>query len=404
MEDWVLETIRANARPLLALARRHSLCAEDAQDAYQRSLELFVARLGSFDPVAAPLWLRTTVRREALALRDRRLRERAAQADGADVDGVPADGSPAHERAGNLDRLALAAEALAGLRPDAVRALVMRAAGHSLPEISRANGWSRRKAEREVWEGRRAFRDRVVAIDSGAECERWAPLLSSVADGAASDRDLARVRPHLRNCSGCRATLRAYREAPASLAALVPAAAGALPERHRPGLLGRVWDALAGGWHERAAASAARVQAGADALTASKAGAVALSATALAGGGVAVVGHRAVAPRATTSAAAPPAPRPARSAAVRGAVPPAPVTAAAVPRARARHRPPPVPRRPAGAAAAPAPLTVAARPSAPSEFAPEPASARAASAPAPPPEPTTPSSTHPTPAAGEFGP
>ena len=41
-ERLVLELIAEHADSLLRIARRHSLCADDAQDAYQRALEIFM--------------------------------------------------------------------------------------------------------------------------------------------------------------------------------------------------------------------------------------------------------------------------------------------------------------------------------------------------------------------------
>jgi RNA:NAD 2'-phosphotransferase (TPT1/KptA family) len=38
--DVVLETIHRNAASLVGLARRHSLCADDANDAYQHGIEI----------------------------------------------------------------------------------------------------------------------------------------------------------------------------------------------------------------------------------------------------------------------------------------------------------------------------------------------------------------------------
>jgi hypothetical protein len=45
-------------------------------------------------------------------------------------------------------------------------------------------------------------------LETGAECERLAPVLASLAAGEASAEELLDIRPHLRNCPGCRATVR----------------------------------------------------------------------------------------------------------------------------------------------------------------------------------------------------
>src|SRR5207302_5159374 len=82
-------------------------------------------------------------------------------------------------------------------------------------------------------EGRRSFVERVVGIETGAECARMAPLLSALADGEAGADDLARLRPHLRGCLACRTRLREYRDAPSRVAALAPL-----------GLIGSLWAAV----------------------------------------------------------------------------------------------------------------------------------------------------------------
>ena len=125
------------------------------------------------------------------------------------------------------------------------------------------------KVNRCLAEGRKAFLERVAGIESGAECERLAPLLSKLADGEAGAEDLAALRPHLHSCLACRARLREYRGAPSRVAALFPLAAG-------PHLLGRLLyklQSLFGHVGEIA--------------TAQKAAAVAAATAALAGGGVA---------------------------------------------------------------------------------------------------------------------
>src|SRR5205807_145935 len=100
---------------------------------------------------------------------------------------------------------------------------------------------------------------------------------------------------HLRNCGGCRATLRDFRTAPACLGALVPVAVAAtsqpaVTEGASPLL--RLYEAVLGGAHERFTHSVQKLQAGVEAASTGKLAAVAASATAIAGGGVAVVDRR----------------------------------------------------------------------------------------------------------------
>jgi hypothetical protein len=150
-----------------------------------------------------------------------------------------------------------------------------------------------RKVNRCLTEGRRAFLKRVAGIEAGAECERLAPLISKVADGEAGAEEMRLVRPHLKGCLACKATLREYRETPARVAGLVPpvvALAGG--GGGASGFAGRVLERLAG----MGDAAGAKVAA------------VAASVVVLAGGaaGVGALHHDppAVAPSAFTSAAA----------------------------------------------------------------------------------------------------
>ena len=52
-EELVLATITQHADALLRTARRHSLCADDASDAYQRGLEIFLRNAGRVDAARA---------------------------------------------------------------------------------------------------------------------------------------------------------------------------------------------------------------------------------------------------------------------------------------------------------------------------------------------------------------
>jgi hypothetical protein len=126
------------------------------------------------------------------------------------------------ERAERYERLRVGAEAMASLKPQEIRCLLLKAEGLSYREICQATGFSYTKVNRCITEGRRAFLKRVAGIEAGAECERLAPLISKVADGEATPDEMRLVRPHLKGCLACKATLREYRETPARLAGLVP--------------------------------------------------------------------------------------------------------------------------------------------------------------------------------------
>src|SRR5206468_12122545 len=55
----VVAVIQEHAAALLAVARRHSLCTDDAHDAYQRALEIFVRRAHALDRDRVGGWLRS---------------------------------------------------------------------------------------------------------------------------------------------------------------------------------------------------------------------------------------------------------------------------------------------------------------------------------------------------------
>src|SRR4051812_40437288 len=72
--DRVIGTVTANAASLLRIARAHSLCVDDAQDAYQRALEIYLERLDEVDQATEGAWLRTVCKHEAMRIRDQRRR------------------------------------------------------------------------------------------------------------------------------------------------------------------------------------------------------------------------------------------------------------------------------------------------------------------------------------------
>jgi RNA polymerase sigma factor (sigma-70 family) len=228
IEPVALDLIRRRGRDVLATALRYAHSPDDAEDAYQRALEILLTKAPTTNEQELLAWLKTVVRHECFALNQKRARDVPAEHDALDAF---AGGDPeyATERAERYARLRVGAEALGRLKPQETRALLLKAEGLSYQEIAAQTGWSYTKVNRCLTEGRRAFVARVERIESGAECERLAPLLSALADGEASADDMATLRPHLRGCATCRATLRDYREAPREVAGLAaPVAVGGL--------------------------------------------------------------------------------------------------------------------------------------------------------------------------------
>lgn len=290
--ERLVALVQEHAGSLLSTARRHSLCADDAQDAYQRTLEILLRRAATLEEATVGGWLHTVVRHEALAVRESRQRQLGANA--LDADAHVAEHLPGpHERVEAFERLTSTAEALARLKPQEARALGLQAQGHSYREICRITGWSYTKVNRSIAEGRRAFLDRHAGIEAGRECRRWEALLGAIADGEAGAGDLAQIRPHLRRCRACRASLRAQRLARGRLAILLPGPllAGAAGGPDPPGarILSRLGEAIFDLLGGRMPSAGPRSGVALDLGASGKVAAVAASVTALAGGGLAAV-------------------------------------------------------------------------------------------------------------------
>ena len=328
VEPAALALLQRHGASIMATARRYAATPEDAEDAYQRGVEVLLTKAPTTAEEELVPWLRTVVKHEAWALRRQRQRAAPVADDGA-LPESPSEAALTHDQAERLERLRLGAEALGQLKPQEVRALVLRAEGHTYRQIQEITGWTYTKVNRCLTEGRKAFVERVAGIEAGSECERLAPLLAKLADGEATAEDLTALRPHIRSCLACRATLREYRRAPATAAALVPAAAFAATDRAP--LLdvpARLAEGVAG-WTQKAHATF-------ELASAQKVAAVAASTAVIAGGGAAVTVERVE----------------------HGGDGPRPAAEEEMPRAHARPSPPapaapPVPAAPAPAAAPP---------------------------------------------------
>ena len=85
---------------------------------------------------------------------------------------------------------------------------MMKAHGLSYDEIGERNGWSYTKVNRAITEGRRRFMRVYEGIESGEECDRFAPIVEALAGGSATAAQVLEIRPHLRHCTACRAAVR----------------------------------------------------------------------------------------------------------------------------------------------------------------------------------------------------
>lgn len=241
-----IEIVTRHEAVLKRTARRYSLDAEDADDAFQRALEIVLTKAPTTDLRELIRWTQTVTKHEALAVRhnrERLLGPPATQTPGGALDPValiPAEGDGPDEQAERREAIARSREALRALKPAELRALTLLAEGYSYAEIGEMTGFSRTKINRVLSEGRNRFRSLLSSSEDGSRCRELHPLLSAVCDGEASAAEAAKVREHLRACARCRSTMRAYRAAPRIAAALAPA----LPVSHSLSLLERAQEIL----------------------------------------------------------------------------------------------------------------------------------------------------------------
>src|SRR4051812_4782472 len=355
LERVALDLLQRRGAEILATARRYSASADDAEDAYQRALEILITRAPPTAEDELVPWLKTVVKHEAFSMR--RQRERAAPVtDDGELRDPPEPAGTPHERSERYERLRQGAEALGRLKPQEVRALLLKAEGYSYREISEMTGWTYTKVNRCLTEGRRAFAEKLAGIEAGSECERLMPLVSALADGEASPEDLQTLRPHLKTCLACRARLREFRAAPKRVAALLPPVALAT-QSDPSGPIRSLFESLVGTFGERAHAAT-------ELATGQKAAAVAASAAVMAGGGaggkeLAVADHppgKQHHSKQVPAAEEAPAPAPAPVAPVASPEPaPAPAQPQPAPAPKPAPPPPPNPAAEFAPAATPAP-------------------------------------------------
>jgi RNA polymerase sigma factor (sigma-70 family) len=242
-----VEMFARHETSLRRTAQRYSLCADDADEALQRGLEILLNKAPSENARELLRWTQTVVKHEALSVRAERERTLAGPAAASPEPGredwvemLPAELAGPAERAERHEAIERSREALTTLKPQELRALGLLAEGYSYKEIAEITGFSATKVNRAVAEGRERFRRFLVRRDGGARCTELAPLLSAFADDEAEAAEVATLREHLRTCAHCRATLRTYRAAPGAAAALLPV----LPPT-RGILVGRLHDTYA---------------------------------------------------------------------------------------------------------------------------------------------------------------
>lgn len=271
---------------LLANARRLSANAADADDAYQRALEILLTKAPDVDEEQLAAWTHTVIRNEAM--QDHRRKRNEIDLAFEEISETWITDAPGpDERLLDGEEIGKGREALKRIKPDQTRCLVLRAAGMDYPEICEITGFSYAKVNRCLSEGRKAIRVHVGLVDAGAECTRLFSTLSLIADDQVSSELRADADIHLAHCLYCQATLRELRDAPDRLAAILPLGFAAT-QAHGIGRIGDWIQRLFEGIQTRLAGNGGGVQNGAEVAMAKKIVAVVAITASVAGGSLAI--------------------------------------------------------------------------------------------------------------------
>ena len=143
IEVAVVAMLSKRGSEVLAHSRRFASNPEDAEDAFQRGLEILLTKAPSTDEDELVPFLKTCVKHEAFALAASR--QRSGMPLDAVVAASPTAAPGPDEHVEQIERLRTGAEALARLKPQEIRALLLRAEGYSYKDISAATGWTHTK-------------------------------------------------------------------------------------------------------------------------------------------------------------------------------------------------------------------------------------------------------------------
>jgi RNA polymerase sigma factor (sigma-70 family) len=288
-EQFVIE----HGNAVLRVARSYCNSAQDADDAYQRTIELMMVKApAGLSNQQLFSWACTVAKNESLMqARGRRLSvvtdfdeiADALESDLPTPDAVYEDDELLHQ----------GREVLSQLRPDQARCLLLRADDMSYPEICEKTGFSYAKVNRLLSEGRQAMRHRHEMLVSGNDCRRFENVISPYADGEADPATVLAFEMHLEHCMGCKATLRDYRGTADRVAGVMPIGLLAAAAGGR-GIFGRIGDqfqSIYSSLQERLFGHAAAGQHSFEIATAKKIAAVAAIGGSLVVGGAAIEKH-----------------------------------------------------------------------------------------------------------------
>ena len=152
--ERAVSLLASQGRAFKRTARRFSLCADDAEDAFQRASLILLTKAPPHPPARLTGWMHLVTKREALAVR----RDRQRNLMSPDLDPGASDAPCPAERLLRREHAHSRAAALRRLKPDERRALVLNGEGYSYSEICELTGWTYTKVNRCLAEGRARLR------------------------------------------------------------------------------------------------------------------------------------------------------------------------------------------------------------------------------------------------------
>ena len=210
---------------LVRFAARYTASIEDAEDVYQRAMEIALTKAPTVAPDEFLAWLYTVIRHEAFSVVHNRHREPVGkQEDIASTDSLAAEGSSPERAAEWRERYRGVRDAMDTLSDQQRTCVMLQSTGLSYEQIAHLTGFTRRQIERSISRGRRRLALWEDKLATGQACEQLRPALDRLVSGEASARERQRAEKHTAACAACRASLARARAMKHTLSGLVPVA------------------------------------------------------------------------------------------------------------------------------------------------------------------------------------
>ncbi len=208
--EEITRFVKKNEARLRRSARKYSLCVDDADDVWQRALEIFITQAPGLDESALLAWMHTVVKHEAFAVKKRHLRLLGGSEEELNESELICDRPGPDERMRRRERITRADAALKLLKRAEAKCLILKAQGYSYDEVAEITGFSWTKVNRSISEGRKSFLQIFRSIVEGGDCDNYRCDLEALAKDTASQPTPAALA-HLRGCDTCRASLHELR-------------------------------------------------------------------------------------------------------------------------------------------------------------------------------------------------